>query len=180
MKHKGEYNRRSIRLPEYDYSQSGYYFVTICTYQKQCLFGEIKHNKIILNQIGNMVTKEWLKSSNIRKEIQLDQWILMPNHIHGIVIIRKNMGASLAPLQKNRLRKPRSLSTFISGFKSAVTKYIKTISIGDDIRVWQKNYYESIIRNEEQLNNIRQYIIDNPYKWDINGTMILKIQLNLK
>ena len=88
------HNRRSIRLPEYDYSQSGYYFITICTYQKQYLFGEIKDDRMILNQIGNIVVQEWLKSSEIRKEIQLDQWVLMPNHIHSIVVINKDLNVN--------------------------------------------------------------------------------------
>ena len=169
------HHRRSIRLPKYDYSQSGVYFVTICTYQKQCLFGDIKQEKMILNQIGKIVVQEWLKSSEIRSELQLHEWIIMPNHIHGIVVITSNYqdmkyhkdainneGASLAPLQ----RKPKSLSTFVWGFKSAVTKRIKSLCVDDNVRVWQKNYYESIVQDEKQLNNIRQYIIDNPQKWD--------------
>ncbi len=84
------HHRRSIRLPNYDYSLSGYYFVTICTYQKQCLFGEIIQEKMIRNQIGNLVVEEWLNSSEIRKEIEFDEWVVMPNHIHGIVVIDNN------------------------------------------------------------------------------------------
>ena len=136
MKYNPEYHhRQSIRLRGYDYSQSGAYFVTICTYKKQCWFGEIRNSKMILNQIGKIVAQEWLKSSEIRQEIELDQWVIMPNHLHGIVIIHNDLkigdhedkcdrnivddkGASLAPLQ----RKPRSLSSFIVGFKSSVTK----------------------------------------------------------
>ena len=142
---------------------------------------------MILNQIGNLVVQEWLKSSEIRKEIELDQWVLMPNHIHGIVVINKDLnvnkvvsvdqGASLAPLRENVLRKPRSLSTFVSGFKSAVTRQIRKISTGDNTPVWQKNYYESIIRNEKQLNNIRQYIIDNPCKWDDDPENTIKSEV---
>ncbi len=139
------HHRRSIRLPNYDYSRSGIYFVTICTHQKQCLFGEIDRGKMFLNQIGNIVREEWLKSTRIRKEIELDEWVIMPNHLHGIVLIHNNdlkigdhedkrnrnivdyKGASLAPLRNNvvnvfRQRKPRSLSSFIGGFKSSVTK----------------------------------------------------------
>ncbi|TVQ50061.1 MAG: transposase [Gloeocapsa sp. DLM2.Bin57] len=168
-----EHHRRSIRLPEYDYSQSGMYFITICTYQKQCLFGEINQGQMYLNQIGKMVAQEWLNSAKIRQEITLDEWIIMPNHIHGIVIIEKETdfnqginhqkGASLAPLQGGR--KPRSLSSFVGGFKSAVTKRIKAISTEPNPPVWQRNFYESIIRNEQKLWQIREYILNNPYRW---------------
>ena len=124
------HHRRSIRLPNYDYSRSGIYFVTICTHQKQCLFGEIDRGKMFLNQIGNIVREEWLKSAQIRKEIELDEWVIMPNHLHGIVLIHNDLkigdhedkrdhnivddkGASLAPLRNNvvdisRQRKPRT------------------------------------------------------------------------
>jgi REP element-mobilizing transposase RayT len=215
MKYNSDYHhRRSIRLPEYDYSQAGIYFVTICTYKKQCLFGEIKQGKMLLNQIGKMVAQEWLKSSEIREELTLDEWIIMPNHVHGLVVITKDdyqvnsgdvsddsgsasenfegannsgsvsgnsgsvsdnsgsasensEGASLAPLLgKSAQRKPKSLSTFVSGFKSSVTKRIKKICVENNPRVWQKNYYESIVRDEIDLNKIRQYILDNPQNWD--------------
>jgi putative transposase len=181
------HHRRSIRLPEYDYSQSGIYFVTICTYQKQCLFGDIENGKMFLNQIGKIVREEWLKSAQIRREIELDEWVIMPNHLHGIVMIVENdvvnigdennknnnkdadliKGASLAPLQGNIFwqRKPRSLSSFVGGFKSAVTRRIKGFCTQSSPLIWQRNYYESIVRDEEKLNQIREYISDNPQKW---------------
>ncbi len=80
-----DHNRQSIRLKGYDYSQSGAYFITICTYKKQCWLGEIHQGEMVFNQIGKIVAQEWLKSSEIRQEIELDQWIIMPNHLHGIV-----------------------------------------------------------------------------------------------
>jgi REP element-mobilizing transposase RayT len=106
MKYNPEHHhRRSIRIQGYDYSKTGIYFVTICTHQRQCLFGEIRNEKMILNQIGKIVTQEWLKSAEIRQEIVLNEWIIMPNHLHGIVGIDKkddnnfkgdnNKGASL-------------------------------------------------------------------------------------
>jgi REP element-mobilizing transposase RayT len=201
-----DHHRRSIRLPEYDYSQLGIYFVTLCTYQRQCLFGEIHGGKMCLNQVGKLVAQEWLNSSKIRQEIELDEWIIMPNHLHGIVVItdegvnienqRANIGsegtrvegvigkgamgkdamgegamgkgASLAPLRGDgwQRRKPKSLSSFIGGFKSSVTKRIRGLCEQSNPPVWQRNFYESIVRNERQLNQIRQYILDNPQKWD--------------
>lgn len=150
----------------------------MCSHQKQCLFGEIVNDKMLLNQIGKIVRDEWLKSSQIRQEIELDEWVIMPNHLHGIVIIQHNddldgdvaidrndviddKGASLTPPQ----RKPKSLSSFIAGFKSSVTKRLKIFCTQSNPRIWQRNYYESIVRNELHLNQIRHYIIDNPYKW---------------
>ncbi|MFM8294443.1 MAG: transposase [Microcystaceae cyanobacterium] len=193
MKYNPEYHhRRSIRLQGYDYSQTGIYFVTICAYQRQCLFGEIRNGKMSLNQIGKIVAQEWLKSAEIRQEIELDEWIIMPNHLHGIVVIDKkddnfgvnydrganydkdvnydkganyNKGASLAPLQRDK-RKSKSLSSFIGGFKSSVTKRIKSICDHSNPVIWQRNYYEIIVRDENQLNQIRQYTINNPQKWD--------------
>lgn len=175
MKYNPEYHhRRSIRLQGYDYSQTGIYFVTICTHQRQCLFGEIRNGKMLLNQIGKIVAQKWLKSAEIRQEIALDEWIIMPNHLHGIVAIDKKenfqgedhfKGASLAPLQEDK-RKPKSLSSFIGGFKSSVTKRIKTICEHSNPVIWQRNYYEIIVRDEKQLNQIRQYMINNPQTWD--------------
>lgn len=180
------HHRHSIRLQGYNYSQSGIYFVTLCTHQRQCLFGEINGGRMHLNQIGKIVAQEWLNSSKIRQEIDLDEWIIMPNHLHGIVVITKNdgvnigdegvnngggaknyKGASLAPLREmSRQRKPRSLSSFIWGFKSSVTKRIKPICEYPNLVIWQRNYYETIVRDEQQLNQIRKYILNNPQKWN--------------
>jgi REP element-mobilizing transposase RayT len=169
-----KHHRRSIRLKGYDYAQQGAYFVTICTYQRQCWFGEILDGRMYLNQIGNVVTQEWVRSSQIRQEIELDTWVIMPNHIHGIVLITEinNLGAqSLTPLHTPTLspeplhRQSRSLSTFIAGFKASVTKQINIIRQAPGIPMWQRNYHESIIRDEESLHTIRQYIINNPQSW---------------
>ena len=165
------HHRRSIRLRGYDYSQAGAYFITICTYQRECLFGEIVNSQMCLNKIGCIVAEEWLRSSEIRPGIELDEWIIMPNHIHAIVVFTHSVGAHScaplpdAPLQGMPYRKPRSLSSMIAGFKSAATKRINEIRQTPAIPVWQRNYYEHIIRNEESLHNIRQYITNNPSNW---------------
>jgi REP element-mobilizing transposase RayT len=130
-----------------------------------------------LNQIGKIVANEWLRTPKIRPEFQLDEWIIMPNHLHGIVIIVGNLmdgnildtrdvntnilGARNAPLQQ----KPNSLSSFIAGFKSAVTKQINLLRNNQDFPIWQRNYYESIIRDEKALTAIREYILNNPCHW---------------
>jgi REP element-mobilizing transposase RayT len=177
-----KHHRRSIRLPDYNYAQSGAYFVTICTHQKQCWFGDIKQGKMQINQIGQIVMQEWLKSSEIRQEIELDEWVLMPNHLHGIVWIKNQAedqkkglhseGLHSEGLHRKPLRiekiclKSRSLGSFINGFKCSVTRCINRIRNNSDIPFWQRNYYESVIRDEQDLSNIRQYIYDNPQNWE--------------
>jgi REP element-mobilizing transposase RayT len=171
-----KHHRRSIRLRNYDYSQPGAYFVTICTYQKQSWFGEIKNGQIYLNQLGKIVADEWLKTCKIRPNFKLDEWVIMPNHFHGIVIINDysgddqslgardaplDLGARDAPLQQ----KPNSLSSCIAGFKSAVTKRINLLRQNTDTPIWQRNYYESILRDEKYLAVVREYIINNPKNW---------------
>lgn len=146
-----KYHRRSIRLPSYDYASPGGYFITICTHNRQNLFGEIVDGEMVLNEYGEIVRDEWAKTSIIRSEIELDQFIIMPNHIHGIVFIfnenciNKNhhensniVGADgRPPLQ----RRPRSIGSLIAGFKSACTKQINIIRNTPTNSVWQRNYY---------------------------------------
>jgi REP element-mobilizing transposase RayT len=165
-----KHHRRSIRLKGYDYAQPGAYFVTLCTYQKQCWFGDIREGQMCLNHIGCIVAQEWVRSSQIRQEIELDKWVIMPNHLHGIVLITDTVGAhgplhaptsNPAPLH----RQPHSLSSFVAGFKSASTKRINIIRQAPGIPIWQRNYHESIVRDEESLHTIRQYIANNPQHW---------------
>ncbi|NES72383.1 MAG: hypothetical protein F6K24_47905 [Okeania sp. SIO2D1] len=175
-----KHHRRSLRLRGYDYSQAGAYFLTICTYNRQTLFGEIIDGKMQLNQLGEVVVEEWERSAQIRQEIELDYSVIMPNHLHGIVIIN-NVGANErvgvntiegechSPLRM----KSRSISSLITGFKSVVTRRINRIRYhGEQLTtpapVWQRNYYEHIIRNETSLNQLRQYIVENPLKWEID------------
>ena len=161
--------RRSIRLRDYDYSQFGAYFVTICTHDRACIFGNIVDGEMCLNAIGEITAEEWTKSERVRGEIELDEWIVMPNHLHGIVWIthnsdNRNVGATgRSPLPSGP--KPRSIGAMVAGFKSAATKRINTILGTPGAPVWQRNYYEHVIRNEDALDRIRQYIRDNPSKW---------------
>ena len=168
-----KHHRKSIRLKGYDYSSPGAYFVTICTYNGECLFGEIRDSSMYLNDFGKVVENEWWKSSEIRKELDLDVFQTMPNHIHGIVMIQEErpdpnktvVGANgRSPLRM----KPKSLSSFIAGYKSICTKRINELRNTTGVPVWQRNYHEHIIRNEEELNRIREYIINNPLKWELD------------
>ncbi|MDJ1172571.1 transposase [Roseofilum capinflatum] len=165
-------DRRSIRLKGYDYSRSGHYFVTVCTYQRQCFFGEIIEGEVQLNNLGQIVAEEWQKSADIRQEIQLDLWVIMPNHMHGIAIIDSENPHPIIQSENQTTQtgiikpmKPRSLSSLMAGFKSATTKKINQFRSAPGTPVWQRNYYEHRIRNEESLQKIRQYICTNPQQW---------------
>ncbi|MCI0699389.1 hypothetical protein L0337_46225 [candidate division KSB1 bacterium] len=190
------HHRRSIRLKGYDYSQAGAYFITICTHERECIFGEIRDGKMHLNEIGKIVEAEWLKTAEIRDNVELDAFVVMPNHVHGIIIITGNAGTDDvvgANDSKNSVdrtvgvdrrppdrgiqsnvgahggaplrRKPQSIGSIVAGFKSTVTKQINIIRNTPGVPVWQRNYYEHIIRNEKAFTRIQRYIIENPAQW---------------
>jgi putative transposase len=185
------HHRRSIRLKGYDYTQPGAYFVTFCAHRRDEIFGEVVNGEIKLSALGKIVHEEWVRSAEMRKEIQLfeDEFVVMPNHGHGIVwivdtagadAVRPNMekGAHRAsqpaasqPAVSQRpdaalWRAPRSLGSFIAGFKASVTSRARNEL--DMTGIWQRNYYEHIIRNDRELNNIRWYILNNPRNWQLD------------
>lgn len=172
-----KHHRRSIRLKGYDYSQAGAYFVTICTKNRQCLFGNVVNGEMIFNDAGQIARKCWLEIPDHYPNAILDEFVIMPNHIHGIIII--NVGANNnSPLQNHSavqsspFQSPsKTIGSIIRGFKIGVTKWFRQNT--DVYDVWQRNYYEHIIRNDDELNTIRQYIIDNPLKWQEDENYIL-------
>jgi putative transposase len=162
------HHRRSIRLKGYDYSQAGAYFLTVCSWNKECLFGEIKDGEILLNEYGEIGMKCWDTIPDHFPHFKTDEFIIMPNHVHGIVFM---VGARHAvPLQTiaEQFAKPvpGSLPTMIRSFKSSVTKQINQIRNTPGTPVWQRNYYEHIIRDDRELQAIREYIRYNPLKWN--------------
>lgn len=158
--------RPSIRLPNYDYSRAGAYFITVCTHGRELLFGDVIDSEIELNELGRIAAQEWLKSARLRAEIALDAWVVMPNHVHGIVMITDDHGGGAMPAPVSPAGpRPRSLGALMAGFKSAATKRINAQLSTPSASVWQRNYYEHVIRNESVLNRIRQYIADNPARW---------------
>ena len=173
------HHRKSIRLKEYDYSENGVYFVTICVQNRECRFGKIKESKMILNEAGEMVKKWWDKLEEKFPNIRLDAFIVMPNHVHGIFIIENCRGAPCGyPIHSQELNtgQPQgiaptnSLGDIIGAFKSITTnEYICGVKSGKfppfEKRIWQRNYHEHIIRNEKSLAEIRDYIIHNSQKW---------------
>jgi putative transposase len=168
-------NRRSIRLKEYDYSQSGAYFVTICAHDRRCIFGKIADGQMALNDAGRMIDAEWQKLKTRFPLVRLDEYVIMPNHFHVIITLNpKIVGAgSSCPdetpeMACNSGREDRAptLGDVVGYFKYQTTRQINAARDVDIQKIWQRNYYERVIRNEDELNEIRQYIMDNPAKWD--------------
>ena len=180
------HHRRSIRLKGFDYSQAGAYFVTVCTQNRQYLFGEISENKIRLNDAGRMIRTIWEGLSNRFPSIALDQFVVMPNHVHGIIMlidsIHRRGESCIRPNPHNRPNqgdhKDRPYGTWagtigriMQTFKSTTThEYIIGVRqygwFSFPGKLWQRNYYEHIIHNEAELNRTRQYICDNPLNWE--------------
>ena len=177
------HHRRSIRLKDYDYRQAGAYFVTICTRGQECLFGEIVNGEMICNEMGMIVQVEWEKTAAIRSEIELDEFVVMPNHFHGIIWIVDDGGrgtARRAPTRRaptdhapihEQFGKPvaGSIPTIVRAFKSAVTRHINMTRNTPGVPVWQRNDYEHIIRNEKSYLKIAQYIRTNPTQWELDN-----------
>jgi REP element-mobilizing transposase RayT len=180
MKYNPEiHHRRSICLKGYDYTQPGAYFVTCCAHKRAETFGRVSRGEIELSALGQIISDEWLRSAKIRQEIQLfeDEFVVMPNHIHAIVRIIETSGIEGArplngrtpsaptdtsqPVPLRRVR--RSLGSFLAGFKASVTSRAKREL--NMTNIWQRNYYEHIIRNEVEFNNIWNYIDTNPLHW---------------
>lgn len=167
---KDIYRRKSLRLKGYNYKQAGAYFVSICTLNRACLFGNIISEEMVLNDAGRIVADEWIKTVEIRNNIELDEWVVMPNHFHGILVINECRGTARRAPTVEQFGKPvpGSIPTIIRSFKSAVTKRINELRNSPGEKVWQRNYYEHIIRDENELNRMREYITNNPLKWEFD------------
>jgi REP element-mobilizing transposase RayT len=179
------HHRRSIRLKGYDYSQAGRYFVTICVQNRKCLFGEIRlgahagaplpnTTKMILNDAGRMVEKWCMELPNKFPDIEIDTYIIMPNHFHAIIT---NVGAHLCvrpndnpPVSGEQSVSGEHIGSPLQWFKTMTTnEYIRGVKVLGwqpfDKKLWQRNYYEHVIRNEQSYRNITEYIINNPANW---------------
>jgi len=167
---KNKYRINLLRLRNWDYSWSGLYFVTICTKDKICFMSEIKNDKIYLTEIGKIVFEEWLNNSELRKNVFLDDFIIMPNHIHGIIGIedndfdkRRDTPRHVSTNREFGYLPAKSLSSIINHFTGAVKR--KCIKRNLDF-YWQSNYYEHIIRDQDDLSRIKEYISNNPINWE--------------
>ena len=171
------HHRTSIRLRGHDYTQAGEYYVTLCVKDRECLLGEIVQNHVKLSRIGEIAKKCWEEIPKHFPNAGLDEYVIMPNHIHGVIILDNPVGTRLtvgiehavgtrhAVSQHERFGKPicGSLSTIIRSFKSAASNRIH--SEGYSAFAWQSRFYEHIIRNGRDLDRIRKYILDNPCNW---------------
>ncbi len=165
FKHK----RRSIRLKKYDYSKPGAYFITICTQNKKCLFGEIIDGEMLLNEMGCIVKNEWLKTKQLRKNIECNVFVVMPNHFHSIVEINESYKGVLQYAPTKMQSPSKTIGAIVRGFKSAVTKQINKLQQTPGKKLWQRNYYEHIIRDEDDYNQIYEYINNNILKWELDS-----------
>jgi len=162
------HHRRSIRLQDYDYSSEGAYFVTMCTKNRECLFGEIVNGEMVLSEYGKIVEQCWFNLPNHYDNIELDAYVIMPDHFHGIIFITdsvKNV-ESQPELSRQQQRRKMLLPKIVGRFKMNSAKQINQMRNTPGISVWQRNYYEHIIRDEKSLENIRNYIVQNPSKWN--------------
>lgn len=156
--------RRSLRLQGYDYRATGAYFVTICAAGKYPLFGFIRGGKVHLNNLGQIVNDCWASIELIRKQVSLDAYIVMPNHIHGIIRLTEESEATAIPTRVQGMTSG-SLGAILAQYKSIVTKRGQTLAPAAPRQIWQRNYYDHIIRNQKSLDKIRRYIVENPLRW---------------
>jgi putative transposase len=164
---QGDYpRRRSIRLRDFDYAQNRAYFVTICAAQRLCLFGDVVEGRTQLSAIGLVVAASWQDLPHHTPALMLDAWVIMPNHLHGIVVLPGTVATPTTRSSPPHGPKPQSLGAVVRGFKSAVSREVGIRNPTLVRPIWQRNYYERIIRNDRELDAIRRYIMDNPVRWD--------------
>lgn len=166
-KFRNKYRNESARAQWWNYSNHAAYFITICTAERSHIFGEISDDQMHLSSIGEIVYHEWNQSFDLRKELFCDVFIIMPNHIHAIVRIENNNDESGAPTNTGiAYRSPKSISSFVAGFKSSATKRINEFRKTPKKPVWQPRFHDRIIRNEKEYSRIYNYIENNVAKWD--------------
>jgi REP element-mobilizing transposase RayT len=150
-----KHHRHSIRLAGYDYAQAGVYFVTICTQNRECLLGDVIDNTMRLSTYGRIATEWWNNIPDHFDNAELDGYVAMPNHLHGIIVLHSPETGTPR----------RTLGQIIAYFKYQSTKSINDLCDTPGRRFWQRNYYEHIVQNETELNRVREYIINNPVSW---------------
>jgi putative transposase len=171
-----KHHRRSIRLRGYNYSQAGAYFITICIRNRECILGQVMDSWVSLSPSGQQALAFWLAIPRRFANVELDEFVVMPNHVHGIVVItaddsvgaihelplRQSRDAPTTPAQRRKMLMPK----IVGYFKMNSAKHINRLRGTPGVPVWQRNYYERVIRNERELHAIQQYIVDNPANWD--------------
>ena len=148
--------RRPLRLPYYDYASAGAYFITICTWRRTCLFGDVRDGAMRMNRSGEIVETCWRDLPNHYPHVKLDSFVVMPNHLHGIIVLEP-----AADLPEKRSAIPE----IVRAFKSFSARRINTLRNASGRSLWQRGYYEHVVRNEIPLAEIREYIDSNPARW---------------
>ncbi|RPH95216.1 hypothetical protein EHM69_05050 [candidate division KSB1 bacterium] len=159
--------RKSVRLKYFDYSRAGNYFITICTHERCPLFGQIENELVVLNKLGLLVKEEWLNIPVHFPHAALDEYVVMPNHLHGILYLNTEDTASCVTTRSFGHVQSQTIPVIVRAFKSGVTRKARTL-LSITQHVWQPNYYEHVIRTERRLSQIRKYISENPLKWALD------------
>jgi putative transposase len=157
--------RKDLRLRHYDYTQAGAYFITLCVCHRACLLGVVRDDSVHLSASGDMVAEVWADLPNYYANLALDAFVIMPNHIHGIIFL-SNAGAGFKPAQTGT---NHALPEIVRGFKTFSAKRINVLRQMSGTPVWQRNYFEHVIRNETELLQVRQYIENNPAQWALDA-----------
>ncbi|GHT91575.1 hypothetical protein FACS1894116_00350 [Betaproteobacteria bacterium] len=156
------HRRRSIRLQNYDYAQAGAYFVTLCVHDRACRFGNLVNGEMQRSEAGQIVAATWDWLALQYSPVELDAWVMMPNHVHGIIVIGDH-------LKSECIAKRKPLSGLVGAFKTVSTKRINELRQTPGEKLWQRNYWEHVIRNEAELTHIREYIQNNPIQWELDS-----------
>jgi len=182
-KFKNKYRIPSARAPFWDYATEGAYYITMCTFHRKPIFGCIINNRVFLSPLGEIVQHEWNRSFEIRKELFCDTFVIMPNHLHAILridhpaethgreksVVETHGRASLHHYNYGIAYRPcKSISSFVAGFKSSVTRKINAFRQTPFEPVWQSRFHDHIIRDEEEYDRIQLYIVNNPANWNID------------
>ena len=173
-KFANKYRIPSARLRNWDYSSNAIYFITICTKGRECLFGSVSNGTMHYSVIGQIIMEEWEKSFGMRAELFCDAFMIMPNHLHAILRIENDDittvethgRASLPPNPGIAFRPPKSISSFVAGFKSSATKKVNQYRQMPGMILWQDRFHDHIIRNDKEYQRILEYIETNPAHWD--------------
>ena len=152
-------SRRTPRLPGFDYTRPGIYFVSICTYRRRYVLGRVVDGEVYLSRAGRIVEEEWLLTAERRPYVMLGSYVIMPNHVHGLIVIQERLRDGPAG------RRQHSLSSIVGAFKAAASRRVGAITGQQDRTLWQRSYHERIVRNHQELGRIREYIAANPARW---------------
>ena len=170
MAYKPEYHhRRSVRVKSHDYASPGEYFITICTYERESIFGVVQEDKMLLNEWGTIAENCWGDLLNHFSHIHLGPYIIMPNHIHGIIGIDKYPERHCKVDRRFSDAISGSISTIVGSFKSATTRKINQVRQNSGATIWQRNFHEHIIFDDDAKVRIQDYIINNPRNWKDDG-----------